>query len=151
MATSTNYFSQHLRSKESQILISPSVLQKGMIIQCRYKNLDKKSKEYMFVVLNKSFRGKMHLLSLNSMSPKQLNDLARMTGVRWIPKYEKRGLDFEKLIMKESSSRFYHKKLAKGMDKDFNNSYRTFFVNKLSSVKLVDYLFDEDIENLLNG
>tara|TARA_R110000822_G_scaffold158483_4_gene298018 strand:- start:111 stop:560 length:450 start_codon:yes stop_codon:yes gene_type:complete len=146
-----NYYGQHLRSKESTIIISKGVLEKGMIIQGRYKNLAGKTKEYMFVVLNKSFKGKVHLLSLNDMSPTQLNNLARSTGVRWIPKYEKRGLDFEKLIMKESSSRFYHKKLAKGMDKDFNNSYRTFFAKKLTGVKLVDYLFDEDIENLLNG
>jgi hypothetical protein len=146
-----NYYNQHIRSKESTVVITKNLLEKGMIIQSRYKNLAGKSKDYMFVVLNKSFEGKVHLLSLNEMSPVQLNNLARKTGVRWIPKYEKRGLDFEKLIMKESSSRFYHKNLAKGMDRDFNNSYRTFFADKLTGVKLVDYLFDEDIENLLNG
>lgn len=146
-----NYYTQHLRSKESSILISQRMLEKGMIVQARYKNLDKKTKEYMFVVLNRGYQGKVHLLSLNDMSPTQLNNLARQTGVRWIPKFDKRGLDFEKLVIKESSNRFYHRKLAKGMDKDFNNSYRTFFANKLTGVKLIDYLFDEDIENLLNG
>jgi hypothetical protein len=145
-----NYYTQHLRSKESSILISKRMLEKGMIVQARYKNLDKKTKEYMFVVLNRGYQGKVHLLSLNDMSPAQLNNLARMTGVRWIPKFDKRGLDFEKLVINESSNRFYHRKLAKGMDKDYNNSYRTFFEKQLTGLKLIDYLFDEDIENLLN-
>jgi len=133
------------------VIITQSQLEKGMIIQSRYTNLDNKSNNYMFVVLNGGFDGKIHLLSLNEMTSKQLNDMARRTGIRMIPRFQKRGLDFEKLVMNESSRRFYHRKLAKNMDKMYNNSYRTFFTNKLRSVFLVDYRFDKDIEDMLNG
>mgnify|MGYP006928191209 FL=1 len=150
-----NYYNTHLTKKESSVIIPKHALEKGMIIQARYTNVDRKSKQYMFVVLNRDFRGKVHLLSLNEMTTYQLNDMARRTGIRIIPNFKKRGLDFEKLLIMESSNRFYHRKLAGNMDTMYNHSYRTFFANKLGLVQLIDYRFDKDIEppkdNTLKG
>lgn len=150
-----NYYNTHLTKKESSVIIPKFALEKGMIIQARYTNVDKKSKLYMFVVLNRDFRGKVHLLSLNEMTTHQLNDMARRTGIRIIPNFKKRGLDFEKLTIMESSNRFYHRKLAGNMDTMYNHSYRTFFASKLGLVQLIDYRFDKDIEppkdNTLKG
>lgn len=147
-----NYYNTHLRKKQSSIIIPKFDLQKGMIIQANYRNQENKLKPYMFVILNSKFRGKIHLLSLNEMTPIQLNDMARRVGIRVIPKYQKRGLDFEKLIMTESSNRFYHSKLADKMDMWYNNSYRTFFVKNIRLIQLIDYKWDKDIEDkLLNG
>lgn len=147
-----NYYNQHVLKKEAAIIIPKRALQKGMVIQTRYKNLDSKIKSYFFVVLNGSFRGKVHLLSLNEMSTLKFNSMARRTGIRIIPKYKKRALIMPKLIMNESSNRFYHNKLASKMDLWYENSYRTFFINKMGLVQLIDYRFDKDIEErLLKG
>jgi len=145
-----NYYNHHLSHKESSIIIPKSQLQKGMVIQTNYKNQQNKRKPYIFVVLNSEFRGKVHLLSLNEMTVKQMNDMARRIGIRYIPKFKKKGLNFEKLIMTESSNRFYNHKLANNMDRWYNNSYRTFFVKHLSLVQLIDYKFDKDIEDMMD-
>ena len=141
-----NYYNTHLTKKESSVIIPKYALEKGMIIQARYTKVDRTSKNYMFVVLNRDFRGKVHLLSLNEMTTIQLNNMARRTGIRIIPNFKKRGLDFEKLLILESSNRFYHRKLQGNMDTMYNHSYRTFFANKLGLVQLIDYRFDKDIE-----
>ena len=105
----------------------------------------------MFVVLNSGVDGKIHLLSLNEMTPTQFNNLARKTGLREIPKFNKRGLDMEKLIMEMSSRRFYIGKLKGNIKLSYNSSYRTFFTNKLGNIQLVDYKFDDDIRKLIRG
>jgi len=149
---SINYYNSHVGKKQSSLIIPKYDLQKGMIVQANYQTQDKKLKPYMFVVLNREFRGKVHLLSLNEMSPIQLNNMARRVGVRVIPKFKKRGLDFEKIIMTESSNRFYNSKLAGNMDSWYNDSYRTFFLKNIRLIQLIDYKWDEDIEyKLLNG
>jgi len=149
---SISYYNSHVGKKQSSLIIPKYDLQKGMIVQANYQNQEGKLKPYMFVVLNREFRGKVHLLSLNEMSPIQLNNMARRVGIRVIPKFKKRGLDFEKIIMTESSNRFYNHKLAKNMDSWYNDSYRTFFLKNIRLIQLVDYAWDEDIEyKLLNG
>lgn len=147
-----SYYNAHLGRKQSSVIIPKYDLQKGMIVQANYKNQEGKLKPYMFVVLNREFRGKVHLLSLNEMTVIQLNNMARRVGVRVIPKFKKRGLDFEKIIMTESSNRFYNSKIASNMDLWYNNSYRTFFLKNIRLIQLIDYKWDQDIEEkLLNG
>ena len=118
-----------------------------MVIQSRYTNKEGEIKPYLFLILNPSFRGKVHVLSLNEFSIKIFNSLARKTGVRIIPKFRKRALIIPKLIMTESSNRFYHRKLMVGkeMERLYNNGYRTLFGSKLGLIQLVDYRFEEDI------
>ena len=54
--------------------------------------------------------------------------------------------------MTESSNRFYNSKIASNMDLWYNNSYRTFFLKNIRLIQLIDYKWDEDIEEkLLNG
>jgi hypothetical protein len=143
-----NYHNQHLTAKQSSVIIPKSALQKGMVIQNRYTNLDNKSDNYMWLVLNPIWENKVHVLNLNLMSSIQFNAMARRTGVRIIPKYRKRALEIPKLIMNESSQRFYHSKLSSNMDSMYSNSYRTIFPNKMGLVQLIDYRFDLDIRTI---
>ena len=143
-----NYHNQHLTAKQSSVIIPKSALQKGMVIQNRYTNLDNKSDNYMWLVLNPICENKVHVLNLNLMSSIQFNAMARRTGVRIIPKYRKRALEIPKLIMNESSQRFYHSKLSSNMDSMYSNSYRTIFPNKMGLVQLIDYRFDLDIRTI---
>ena len=144
-----NYYNQHLIKMFSRIIIPKNDLQKGMIISNLYKNMEGEKKNYMFLVLNPIYRGKVHVLSLNEFTVARFNELARDTGIRWVYKYKKRGLDIPKLTMKESSNRFYYSKLSMNMEKLYNNSYRTLFFNSMGSVTLIDYQFDDDIMETL--
>jgi len=143
-----NYFAQHLTNKLSAMIIPKAQLQKGMVIQSRYKNLKDETKDYMFLVLQPLYLGKAHVLSLNEFTTLRLNELAKQTGLKVIPKFRKRGLDIPKLIMTESAQRFYYGQLARGgdMERLYNNSYRTLFLKNLQLVQLIDYNFDEGIE-----
>jgi hypothetical protein len=140
-----NHYTTHISNKTATIVLPQSNLQKGMIVQCRYRNKDRSTKNYMLLVLNKYFNGYIHLLSLNEMSPTQLNNLARITGLTNIPKYNYNGIDFEKLLILESSNRFYVGKLKGKMKTTWGSSYRTFKANQLSALMLVDYGWDGDI------
>jgi len=142
-----NFFAQHLTNKLSAMIIPKAQLQKGMVIQSRYKNLKGETKDYMFLVLQPLYLGKAHMLSLNEFTVLRFNELARETGLRMIPKFKKRGLDIPKLVMAESAQRFYYGRLARGgdMERLYNNSYRTLFLANLQLVQLIDYNFDESI------
>jgi hypothetical protein len=142
-----NFFGQHLTNKMSAVIVPKSGLQKGMVIQTRYKNLEGGTSDYMFLILQPLYLAKVHVLSLNEFTVVRFNDLAKETGLRIIPKFRKRGLDIPKLIMNESAQRFYHGKLMRGgdMERLYNNSYRTLFVNKISLCQLIDYDFDDSI------
>ena len=48
--------------------------------------------------------------------------------------------------MEISSRRFYYGKLRSELKTHYNGGYRTFFLNKLTSVNLIDYKFDQQIE-----
>ena len=141
-----NYYTSHIRKKQASFIMPKHHLQKGMIVQTRYRNKDNKSKQYMFLCLNSEYNGMVHLLSLNEMSPNKLNDLARITGLKAIPSYIGiRGIDFEKLLILESSNRFYLGKLKGKMKTKWGSSYRTFIAKNLSTLTLVDYKWDNDI------
>tara|TARA_R100000152_G_C6676382_1_gene111389 strand:- start:117 stop:575 length:459 start_codon:yes stop_codon:yes gene_type:complete len=142
-----NFFGQHLTNKLSAVIVPKSGLQKGMVIQTRYKNLEGETKDYMFLILQPLYLGKVHVLSLNEFTVIRFNDLARETGIRIIPKFKKRGLDIPKLVMRESAQRFYYGTLMRGgdMERLYNNSYRTLFINKIALCQLIDYDFDDDV------
>jgi len=142
-----NFFAQHLTNKLSAVIVPKSGLQKGMVIQTRYRNLENITKDYMFLVLQPLYLNKVHVLSLNEFTEYRFNELARETGLRIIPKFRKRGLDIPKLIMEESAQRFYYGRLKRGgdMERLYNNSYRTLFINKIALCQLIDYDFDDNI------
>jgi len=141
----TNFYNQHLMKMQSRIIIPKNDLQKGMVISNLYKRNDGSKKQYMFLVLNPLYIGKVHVLSLNEFSVLKFQDLAEETGVRIIPKYKKRGLDIPKLIMEESSQRYYIRTLKRDLKRLYNNSYRTLLFNSMGMVTLIDYGFDREV------
>jgi len=145
-----NFFNQHLTFKQSAVIIPKHQLQKGMVVQNRYKNQKGETKDYMFLILNPDYYKKVHVLNLNEFSNMRFNDLARDTGIRLIPRFKKRGLIIPRLTMVESSQRFYYGRLAINIEKLYNNSYRTLFLKNMQLVQLIDYRFDQDIEDTLD-
>ena len=117
-----------------------------MIISCRYTDRKGLAKANMILILNPKFENKVHALSLERFSSKKLNDLAKIVGIRYIPRYQSKGLDIPKLDMNISSRRFYGAFL-RNVKKEYNDAYRTYFANKLTTTFLVDYKFDDKIES----
>ena len=79
-----NYYTQHLTFKKSAMIIPKNKLQKGMVIQNRYRNLEDKTKDYIFLVLQPLWLEKVHVLSLNEFSNIRFNDLAKETGLNFV-------------------------------------------------------------------
>ena len=50
--------------------------------------------------------------------------------------------------MRESAQRFYYGRLAKDMERYYNNGYRTLFLRRMGLVQLIDYDFDKDVMDL---
>jgi len=140
-----NYLSEHKTKQAKKLHISKSGLEKGMIISCRYTNKEGVSKEQMLVILNPGYEGKLHALSLSQFGTRKLNSLAEMIGVRVIPKYQSRGLEIPKMVMNASSKRFYGAFL-KDAKTEYNDGYRTYFLNKLTTTYVIDYKFDEKVQ-----
>ena len=86
----------------------------------------------------------MHAISLKWFSRGDLNDLAESTGLVIIPRYKVRGLNIPKLEMTASSNRFYNSKLKGARD-----VYRTYFLNKVSGVALIEYKFNKNLEDTI--
>tara|TARA_B100000424_G_scaffold262525_1_gene248642 strand:- start:907 stop:1344 length:438 start_codon:yes stop_codon:yes gene_type:complete len=143
-----NYLNEHRYKSEGLQRVSTSGLEKGMIVSCRYTNKKGRSKSLFILILNPGYEGKVHAITLEKFSPKDLNGLAGKVGVRLIPKFSVRGLNFPKLEMIQSSRRFYGSFLRNIRDK-YDDCYRTYFTNKLTTTFVVDYKFDEDIEKFL--
>ena len=153
------FLSQHRanQDRKKSVNLRLSDLQKGMIVESRYSPMTSegkkgKPKQYMFLILNPSYKtpgtlfSKVHALSMDMFSPQVLNKLAEDIGVRYIPKFQKKiGLDVPKLIIEQSSQRFYSQKISREIKTKYENSYRTLLPKNFSQIRLVDYKFNKKI------
>jgi len=153
------FLSQHRTNQDRKRSINLNLadLQKGMIVEVRYAPMTNegkkgKPKPYMFVILNPSYKTpgtkfpKVHALSMDLFSPQTLNKMAEDIGVRYIPKFQKKiGLDVPKLIMEQSSQRFYSQKIRREIKTKYENSYRTLLPKNFQQIKLIDYKFNKSI------
>tara|TARA_B110000858_G_C17517970_1_gene343439 strand:- start:104 stop:535 length:432 start_codon:yes stop_codon:yes gene_type:complete len=139
-----NYLNEHRAKLKKRLPIAMSGVQKGMVLTCRYTNKEGQSKDNMLLVLNPSYNGKLHALSLNKFSSGKFNSLAKSVGLVDIQKYAVRGIDIPKLSMDQSSNRFYGSFLG-NVKTEFNDSYRTYFLSKIGGLTLVDYNFNDSI------
>jgi len=152
----------HLGTHKTKIIrgkrvsLSTGNLQKGMIVEARYKPKGKGGKpgaikKYMLLILNPKYKGKandnmVHALTLNNFTPQILNQLASQIGLSYIPKYQKMvALDIPKMIMDESSQRFYSSQLKKDIGNKYGSSYRTMLIKSFSGMELVNYNFDKSV------
>ena len=111
-----NNYTIHYKNilKGKRILIRKNALQKGMIVDARYRALDEEGKpsnikKYMLLILNPGYKGKtdtkrkVHALTLNNFTPMILNKLAEKVGLVYIPKFKK--MISDSLSLKSSTTR----------------------------------------------
>jgi len=155
------FLSQHKTSqvRTRTINLREAELQKGMIVSAIYKPTTSdgkmgKPKKYMLLILNRGYKTpgttvkKVHALTLDNFSPAVLNMLAEDIGLKYIPKYQKTiGFDIPKLLMEQSTQRFYSHKIRPAIASKYNDSYRTMLIPNFSQIKLVNYKFDIKVLN----
>ena len=148
----TSHLNEHTTRVQERVIIPKTKLEKGMLVECRYKPQEGESKRYIILVLNPVWKGEVHALSLDNFSFIIFDRLAREEGIRYIPKFQKiRGIDIPKLDINLSSRRFYSSKLKQRMKNVYNRAYRTFKLNQFGVLNLIDYKFSNDTEMLLEG
>lgn len=136
------HLNEHLRRANQKLAIAKGQLEKGMIVELMYKPEKGNLKRYVLTVLNANFQGKMHAISMENVSHNAYTDFVDGVGIRYIPRFKKyRGIDVSKVIMDVSSNRFYVGKLKNNLQ----DSYRTFNVKKINSIRLIDYRFDDKL------
>ena len=134
-----NFLSEHNIRVRSRMAISSGKLTEGMIIKCRYSSQDMSSGEYILLVLDTSYKGHLHALSLNEFNSMAFRELATKTGTTPVP-----GLLFEKnnilrLTMAGSPRSTYQALLKSGMASKYNAGYRTLDIKKMSGIMLLEY------------
>lgn len=134
-----NFLKEHQLNVNKKLIIPKFQLQKGMVVSGKYKSQEGGSSEYIILVLQPNYEGKLHGLSLKEFKPQIVKNLASDVGTTLIYANRFRQLQIPKLQLIASSKRFYNSKLKKTMESTFNTSYRTFNLNGFSSLMLLDY------------
>jgi hypothetical protein len=148
------FYNAHKLNIEQDFVVSYNLIQKGMVLEFKYKTLESGIKHYMVVVLNSLYEGKLHALTLNNFTPFIFNRMAEKLGVVYSKRIQKlRLLNIPHLIMEASSKRFYNADIKPFIEQKgrLNYSYRTFFKNKIGLVNAVNYKFKPSIMKKLKG
>lgn len=136
-----NFLREHKLNINRKLIIPRYQLQKGMIVSGKYNSQDNGSSDYVILVLQPNYEGKLHGLSLAEVDLGTIKDLAKDIGTTIIRSNRFRTLQIPKLEMYSSSKRFYSSKLKATMESQWNNSYRTFDLKNFTSLMLLDYKF----------
>lgn len=136
-----NFLREHKLNIDRKLIIPRYQLQKGMIVSGKYNSQDNGSSDYVILVLQPNYEGKLHGLSLAEVDLGTIKNLAKDIGTTIIRSNRFRTLQIPKLEMYSSSKRFYSSKLKATMESQWNNSYRTFDLKNFTSLMLLDYKF----------
>lgn len=149
----------HLAEHNHKILRSRVVAKKyiesGLIIEFSYQKLPDKmgqreSKRYLSLVLTYDYEGYMHALNLDYVSFRELNKLARGTGLILSEEIKEiRKLNIPALNIEDPKG-FYQSMIKKSPI--LTSSYRQYNIDRITgSVKAIDYLFTGDIGMKIGG
>jgi len=135
-----SYYNIHLKKTTDPTPIPKTKLERGMVIQIKYKK-DNKSKPYLVFVLQPQWpntvEGKLHGLSLDVIPPNKLLKIADIYDEVLSNSKKVRKLDLAKIKIDESSKLFYTSEIK--TEKQLKNGYRTFNLMDIESIKAVNY------------
>jgi hypothetical protein len=134
-----NFLSEHNTRVKSRTAITRDKLTEGMIIKCRYASQDLSTGEYIFLVLDTSYKGHLHALSMNEFNSRTFRELAATVGTTPVPGrlFEKNNI--LKLKLPGSPRTMYGGLLKSGMGSKYNTSYRTLDIKKMTGIMLLEY------------
>lgn len=133
-----NFLNEHNTRVRSKSPILKYDIDAGMIIKCRYANQDMSPGEYILLVLNPNYKGHLHALSLNEFNSRTFRKLAKRLGTTELtdPRFKNNILALD---IDRNPRTIYEGFLKQGMNKEYNTSYRTMDIKKMSGIMLVEY------------
>ena len=136
-----NFLKEHNTRVRSRTPIRNYDLAEGMVIKCRYSSQNSPGGEYILLVLDTSYNGHLHALSLNEFSSRTFRNLALSTGTTPVlgPLFEKNNI--RRLVMHGRPRSTYESLLKPAMASDYNTGYRTFDIKKMTGIVLLEYNF----------
>lgn len=134
-----NFLSEHNTKIKSRSIISKNNLKEGMIVKCRYTSQDQSGGEYIFLILDVSYKGQLHALSLNEFNSRTFRTLAKTVGTTPVLVAGLEKNNILKLNLPGSPRAIYEGLLKSKMGSKYNTSYRTLDIKKMSGIMLLDY------------
>lgn len=141
---------EHLIRVQGKYPTNIAKLERGMLVECRYKGLEGASKRQVLVILNAEHLKKTHCMSLDKVSYSAFNRWVESIGLRTLDTTpEIKALDIPVLQMGADPKNFYTTVLRSTYRTDtfgLGDSYRTLFTAKLRGIQLLDYKFNSKVE-----
>jgi hypothetical protein len=91
--------------------------------------------------LNPSYKGHLHALSLNEFNSITFRKLAKKLGTTELTGPRFKNNNILALDIDMNPRTIYEGFLKKGMNKEYNTSYRTMDIKKMSGIMLIEYNF----------
>ena len=158
-----SYLTQHRTRIRKRYNYSKGALEAGMIVELTYKRRVKKgdptkliTEKYMAIVLDASYNGYMHAMSLTDISSAQLNRLAVDWGLTLVERGSAKvtfgiltGEGIPKIEIESSATSAYRTQFSK-LKGNLLKSYKTFNIKNIGNVAVVDYEWDKQAFNTLD-
>ena len=152
MAVRGTYYGRYLKRIINTYPLARTFLESGMLVEIKYKPpKDKKKpmKTYVGILLHKGSIArstgvsKLHFITIEDMQPRHFDLFVDDVGLEPSRYFEKvRKLKLEKLLTEQKTAeKFYISKIRDELDGIFKNSYRTFLLMGISSIKVIDFDF----------
>lgn len=132
-----NYYNAHLRKTADATSVTFTKLERGMVAKFRY-NKDNEVNTYLVLILHAKWENKVHALSFNNIEPLVVLKIAKNYDEVLALSTRVRKLDLPKIDMqRKRPKRFYLTEIKN--DKRLQIGYRTFKIDKIKSINVVNY------------
>jgi len=153
MSDKGKYYTWYSRRINKKYALARTNLESGMLLEINYKPEDDQARNYICLLLHKGHGGrllkdkKVHLLAIENMMSTHFEDLVSEVGLEFSTYFKNvRKLRIEKLLMEQADSeRFYISELKSDINDKFKNTYRTFNINRITLIKVLDFKFPDKL------
>lgn len=142
------WYNHYLSRINKKYFCLRTMTESGTICEIRYKSASSGiTRNYFCLMLNNGWgphpRKKTHLLSLEYLPPKLFDEFVEQVGLEFSSLFKKvRKLKIEKLLMeRKDAGRFYIKEIKPDIDTMFKNTYRTFSIENIQRINVLDFKF----------
>jgi len=148
MAIRGTYYAYYERKINKRYPLNRNFLESGMLVELRYKPKDKPFKTYVGILLHKGFTSngseKLHFITLEDTQPRMFEGFVGNVGTEFSTYFKNvRKLKIGKLLTEEEKAeKFYMQEIKGELDGMFKKAYRTFLVDNISAIRVLDFKFD---------
>jgi len=133
----------HKKNIISEATTTKQNIEPGSVIRFKYGGKQVTDKQPLVLVLNPKWKGKLHGINVNYLSETDLNKLVKLVK-QTLAQKAAQFLGFGKRMTKADIGdpfKFYHTRLKMFLGSQSVSMYRTYDINAITNVRLVDYRF----------